>query len=61
MKTLKEFLLEISKGTLNKYLDKSDIERKKLIASGDTEKVKKRQAGASMAITKVMRKLKPKD
>lgn len=60
MITFKEFLTELSKGTLNKYLDKSDVERKKLMAAGDTEKIKKRQSGASMAVTKVMRKLKPK-
>lgn len=58
MITFKDFLIELSKGALNKYLDNSDVERKKLIASGDTEKIKQRQSGASLAITKVMRKLK---
>jgi hypothetical protein len=60
MKTFKDFLIELSKGTLNKYIDKSAEDRKELMAKGDTEKVKQRQSGASLAITKVMRKLKPK-
>ena len=51
---------ELSKGTLNKYLDNSAEDRKELMTKGDTEKVKQRQSGASLAITKVMRKLKPK-
>ena len=60
MKTFKELLAELSKGTLNKYIDKSAEERKELMTTGDLDKVKKRQSGSSLAITKVMRKLKPK-
>jgi hypothetical protein len=60
MITFKDFLIELSKGTLNKYIDKSAEERKKLMDTDNTEKVKKRLSGSSLAITKVMRKLKPK-
>ena len=57
MITFKDYLIELSKKTLNKYLDKSAEERKKLISSGETEKVKKRLTGANVAITKLQTKM----
>lgn len=57
MITFKDFLIELSKKTLNKYLDKSAEERKELSASGDTEKVKKRLTGANVAISKLQTKM----
>jgi hypothetical protein len=57
MKSFKDVLNEISKATLNKYLDKSAEERKELIAQDNLDKLKKRQSGASLAITKVMGKM----
>jgi hypothetical protein len=57
MLTFSEYLTELSKRTLNTYLDKSAEQRKSLSAAGDTEKVKKRLTGANVAVNKLQAKM----
>jgi hypothetical protein len=57
MKSYRELISELSKKTLNTYLDKNEVERRDAIEKGDMDKARKRITGANKAITKVNTKI----